>query len=41
MTTLLDWQAERDIALETVERNAGKILRPGYITQNHHGTMGR
>ena len=27
MTTLFDWQAERDIALETVERNAGEIFK--------------
>ena len=26
MTTLFDWQAERDAALETVERNAGEVF---------------
>ena len=27
MTTLFDWQAERDLALETVERNAGEDFK--------------
>ena len=27
MTTLFDWQAERDAALETVERNAGEDFK--------------
>ena len=27
MTTLFDWQAERDSALETVERNAGEVFK--------------
>ena len=27
MTTVFDWQAERDLALETVERNAGEVFK--------------
>jgi len=27
MTTLFDWQAERDSAMATVERNAGEVFK--------------